>query len=329
MFVGVASLSSRRISAALAAVYCLLLARTVSGQAFIPAPGEGDVTVTYQNARSKGHLDLNGNLMSGESGHDSTQTHSAAWDIDFGLTRRLAVSASLPFVAARYSGLSPHLVDVNGTPSEIDDGTYHPAFQDFNVRLQFNLKARPIAITPFVEGIIPSHQYPSLAHSAVGKDLRGFVMGAAVGGFVDRLLPGLVFQSQMSYAIFQEVVGIRPNHTRIESELGYFITPRVSVRFLESYQYTYHGLDLISFSPPNVLIHGHPEIAFSRQHFLNHDRLQRINYLNLGGGIGVGLNDSLDIFVSGAKTIWGQNVHPLRGFNVGANIHFRTRRGTP
>jgi hypothetical protein len=58
----------------------------------------------------------------------------------------------------------------------------------------------------------------------------------------------------------------------------------------------------------------------------NHDRLQRSNYLNLGGGINFAVNESLEVFAAAANTVWGKSIHPLRGVSVGANMHFRTGR---
>jgi hypothetical protein len=251
--------------------------------------------------------------------------------VEVGLTDRLAVNVSLPFIRSKYGGSTPHLVGGVGPPQEWDDGTYHGTFQDFQVGVRVNVKSRPLAITPFAEVIIPSHHYPSTAHAAVGKDLRALIVGGAVGGFLDTVLPGMFFQAQLSFAVTQEVLDIRPNRSRVDAEVGYFITPRIAVRFLESYQVTHDGLDLISFSTPMTVaqIHGHPEIEVTGVHRRNHDRLQRSNYLNLGGGINFSVNESLDIFAAAAKTVWGESIHPLTGVSVGANVHFRTRRATP
>ena len=47
-------------------VVCVLLfARAASAQAFVPANGEGNVTLAYQNLLADGHLDLNGDRMPG------------------------------------------------------------------------------------------------------------------------------------------------------------------------------------------------------------------------------------------------------------------------
>jgi hypothetical protein len=306
---------------------CFLVAPALaSAQAFLPSPGQGDVTVSYQNLHARGHLDLNGDRMGGGSCCDPIQSHSMMWGLDFGVSRRMAVSVSLPFIASKYGGSTPHLVGGVGAPQQWDDGTYHGAFQDFVLGARVNVKARPVAITPFAEVIIPSHHYASLAHAAVGKDLRALSMGASVGGFLDAVTPGLFFQARVSYMVTQALLDIRPNRTRVDAEVGYFATPRVSVRFIQSSQVTHAGLDLIAFSDPMTVaqVHGHPEIPFPAPAIYrrNHDRLQRSDYLNLGGGVGFAVTDSLDLFAAAANTVWGKNVHPLRGLSVGANFHF-------
>ena len=104
--------------------------------------------------------------------------------------------ASLPAMMVRYEGPLAHPVGINGQPSDLDDGTYHGAFQDFYFGTRFKLlQSARFALTPFVEVIVPSHHYESLAQTAVGRDLRALVVGAAAGGFAEDLLPGLYFQT--------------------------------------------------------------------------------------------------------------------------------------
>src|SRR5687767_6061725 len=108
------------------------------------------------------------------------------------------------------------------------------------------------------------------------------------------------------------------------------MTPRVALRFLQSYQVTHNGLDLIQFGQPmtEAVVHGHPEIEVTAEYRRNHDRIQRSNYVNLGAGINFAVTGSLEVFAAAANTVWGKSIHPLRGVSVGANMHFRTRRAT-
>ena len=315
----------RILSTAALAVTCLVgSARTACAQAFLPPAGEGNVTVSYQNLFARGHLDLNGDRMVGDSCCDPTQGHAIVMEAEFGLSDRLAMSGSLPYIRSRYEGTHPHRVMGTGPVQEWDDGEYHETFQDFRVGVRYNVAQRPFAITPSFDAVIPSHHYPSLAHAAVGKDLRAYVAGVAVAGFLDAFLPRLFFQTQVSYARVQSVIGIHPNRSRVDSELGYFITPRLSVRFLESYLVTHDGIDLESFTPMTTGVFHTTGIPLTSENRRYHDQLQRSNYLTLGGGVGFALNDSLEVFVDAAKMAWGENVHPLRGITVGLNTHFRT-----
>jgi hypothetical protein len=309
----------------------MLDVRHASAQAFLPPAGEGSVAVTYQNLFARGHLDLNGDRMTGPSGSDPTQAHSMILEADIGVTDRMAVSVSMPYIRSKYGGSTPHLVGGSGPIQEWDDGTYHGTFQDFRVGVRFKVIARPLAVSTFVAAIVPSHHYPSTAHAAVGKDLRAIVVGGAAGGFLDAIAPGLFFQTQFSHAVTQEVLDLRPNRTHLDAEVGYFITPRLSLSFVESYQMTHNGLDLIAFNDPMTVahIHGHPEIPITGIYRRNHDRLQRSNFLNLGGGIAYALTDSLQVFAASSQTVWGENVHPMRALNIGMNVHFNVRRVLP
>lgn len=282
-----------------------------SAQAWVPPKGEGTVTLIYQNNLGRGHLGPTGKLASGEPGRDEVRAQAVTWEVDFGLTNRVAFSAAIPFVAARYHGGVPHRIGVHGQPSATDDGTYHGTLQDFRFAGRVNLWSRPLAVTPFAEVIVPSHHYESRGHAVVGQDLRALVLGTNVGGFLDFLVPGTYFQTQLSYSAVQKVVGIRPNRSRVDSEFGYFVTPRLALRFLDSFQTTHDGVEFPYAGLP-------PDVA------RNHDRLSRNNFLILGGGLGFAINESVDLFAVATTMVWGKNVHRRRGIGVGMNWHFRT-----
>jgi hypothetical protein len=311
-----------------AGTFLTVLPASTSAQAFVPSAGEGNATATYQHTYTRGHLTNGGELFTGSEktfaeDPDIVRAHSLLWDFEYGVTDRLAVNVSLPYIAAKYQGTDPHLLGIHGTPSTLDDGTFHGTVQDVHAGIRFNLRARPLAITPLVEVIIPSHHYESLGHSVVGLDLRALVVGVATAGFIDAL-PGTYFQTQVSHAVVEQVLGIRPNRSRLDSEVGYFVTPRFAVRFLESFQMTHDGLDF--YVGPVGRIHSTNAPLPSFDYYLNHDRLERISFLNLGGGILFAPNDSVDLFAAGSTLVWGRNIHPPRGISVGANFHFRTQR---
>jgi hypothetical protein len=298
-------------------------ASSASAQAFIPSPGEGTVSLSYQSVVTDGQHGVSGKQL-GQLALDVTNTHALLWYVEYGLTNRIAVHASLPYMQIRYRGGFPHEIGIKGQPSNLDDGTYHGSVQDFYIGTRFKLlESSRFALTPFVEVIIPSHHYESLGQAAVGRDLRALVVGAAVGGFADDLLPGLHFQTRVSYAYLQQAVDIRPNRTAIDSAVGYFVTPRFAIQFIETFQLTHDGIDWV---PPPEFLAVHDGRPMTLEYFLNHDRLVRANALNFGAGISFNFTDRVGVFGTFTKLAWGENLPPPRSITVGMNWSFQTRQ---
>ncbi|HEY7441453.1 MAG TPA: hypothetical protein VH701_03460 [Vicinamibacterales bacterium] len=307
------------------------LASPASAQAFIPARGEGTISVSYQYIVTRGQHDHFGTwfpnvLQNPALPQEFTDTHALIWYVEYGLSDRVAVHASLPYAQVRYEGPVPHRIGFNGQPSDLDDGTFHGSFQDFYFGTRFKLVESPrLALTPFAEVIIPSHRYEILAKSAVGRDLRALVVGAAVGGFADYLLPGLHFQTRMSYALVQEEVDIRANRTGIDSSVGYFVTPRLAVQFIQTFQFTHDGIDWVE--PPAILA-VHDGTPMTPEHRRNHDRLARSSSLNFGGAVSFQLTEKIGVFATTAKLAWGQNLSAPQSLTVGMNLGFQTGRSS-
>ena len=160
-------------------------------------------------------------------------------------------------------------------------------------------------VTPFVEVVIPSHHYESLGQAAAGRDLRALVVGAAVGGFADDLLPGLHFQTRLSYAFVQNAVDIHPNRTGIDSSIGYFVTPRFAIDFLQTFQYTHDGTD---WNIPPFFIGFRDGRPMTQDYGLNHDRLARSNALTFGVGASFALTEKVGFFGTVSKLAWGENI---------------------
>ena len=246
--------------------------------------------------------------------------------MEYGLTERIAVHASLPLIFGRYEGLNPHTVGRNLQPSDLDNGTYHGGFQDFYVGVRYGLVQSPgLAVSPFVEAIIPSHRYETLAQSAVGRDQRVLLVGSAVGGFLDGVAPGLYYQTRISYGFAQEVVDIRTNRTGIDSAVGYFVNPRFAVQFVQTMQYIHNGMFFVFEPEFDAGISGGGTVT--DQHFIDHDRLLRSRVVTLGGGVTYSLTDSIGLFATATSMAWGRSLpRPVRSFSVGMNWGFKAGR---
>jgi len=303
-----------------------------SGQPYIPRAGEGTVSVAYHSIVTHGQEDTFGTQQFAPGGpREGTDSHILLWYVEYGLSDRFAVHASLPYIQTRYHGCCAHTIGIKGEPSDLDDGSFHGTFQDFYFGTRFKLlESARFALTPFVEVIVPSHQYEALAQSAAGRDLRALVFGAAIGGFAEDLLPGLHFQTRLSYSLVEKAVDIRPNRGAIDSEVGYFVTPRFGIEFLQTFQYTYDGVEWLG--PPNygLALHNRGPLDFENvanwPYGFNHDRLARSNALTLGGGASLALTENVGVFGAVTKLAWGQNLAAPRSLTVGVNLGFKTRR---
>lgn len=308
---------------AVCGAFLLAVASPASAQAYIPARGDGTVSVSYQNIRTHGQLDMDGNqLFKPEGPREGTDGHALLWYVEYGLSERIAVHASLPYIQTKYQGCCAHTIGISGQPSALDDGTYHGTFQDFYFGSRFKLReSARLAVTPFVEVVIPSHHYESLGQSVAGRDLRALVVGTAVGGFADDLLAGLHFQTRLSYAFTQNAVDIHPNRTGIDSSVGYFFTPRFAIDFLETFQHTHDGTDWGPFPPFGIGFRdGRP---LTRDYGLNHDRLARSNALTFGVGASFALTEKVGFFGTMSKLALGENLPAPRVMTVGMNLGFQ------
>lgn len=295
------------------------------GQAWVPAKGAGGLTISYQNLFVRNHLDWEGRRL--PRGH--IRASSISQELEYGLTGKIALNLSLPYITAKYNGGFPHT-----NPGNTDNGDYHGTFQDFRFGVRYNLRMRPLVVTPLVEGIIPSHGYETYAHTQVGLDLREVRVGMNLGRRLDPILPKAYFQTQYSYAVVQSTLGFRPDRSRINSEFGYFLTKRVSSNVFESLQITHSGLRFpIDFPcrPPqqttacNNLTPQAQAAALTLWH--HHDQISQLNFLNLGLGAAFAATESVEFFASALTNVWGENIMSVnRGLTFGVYWNFRTRR---
>jgi hypothetical protein len=283
-------------------------------QAWTPPRGEGYVSLTFGDMFVKDHF-----LSSGERvdlGH--IRTIGLAQAIEYGITDRLGASLSLPVMASKYNGLQPHQFP-------IDNGNYHGGTQDFRIGLRYNVRRRPVMLTPFVTVVIPSRDYTFFAHSAVGTHQPELDLGLAVGGRFERWLPNAYYQAAYSYGIVGVVDGVRPNRSHMSLEGGYFVGRHLVLRALADSQLTQGGFNLPQDFPE--LDHPPPVVD---EHFFHHDQSGNINSLNLGGGIDVALGRRWDVFAALTTSVWGESGHAMRtGLSLGISWSFRTPWARP
>src|SRR5262245_22782915 len=266
---------------------------SLQAQAWLFPKGGGTVTFSYQNIFIRDHVDGTGKKF--DFGHMIENLMSI--DTDYSVTDRLAIRVGIPYVASRYYGSTPHRLSPD-TPPTIDDGKYHPTFQDFSFEARYNLTNRSVVLTPFFRVGIPSHSYEYFGHSAVGKDQREYRVGANVGRRLDPILRQAYVQGRYAFGISQPVLDIAMKRSYTDVQLGYILTRRLTlVGALQSVHS--HTGEVADFSMPFP----------SPEEKLHHDQTAKSTLLDIHGGVAVTLSSSTDFFVSVGRSLRGTSGH--------------------
>ena len=289
---------------------------TTRAQAWVPEKGQASISVYYAHGDQGDHLlseDLiDGGVNYGKKIHSGDmQSHTVIVGLEYGISNRLALSASIPATVSRYDSTNyifpPHILPDGST---IDDGVYRGGFQDFRFEARYMSVVSPLVITPFMAVVIPSHHYITFGHNAIGRDLKELHVGLYLGKLLTFISNNLYTQAGYDFAYVEKIGDISANRSAVDFTLGYFVTPTVTVSTTMSYLKSHGGIDWVT---SDIL-----DIAS----YVNHDRHAAKNYLNLDGSVSVDINDALSFFVSYTSTLWGTNIHELRSLALGSNWSF-------
>jgi hypothetical protein len=286
----------------------LSVPRCMPAQAWVNPRDQGTVSLLYQYGFDRYHAMSQGEAV--DRGHTSLQ--ALMLDVDYSLTDRLAVRLALPFIEGRYSGTQPHLL-VRGQPGtvvELDDGRYHGGLQDFRFDVRYNLSRKKLMVTPFFQASVPSRGYPTLGHAAVGTDQREYRIGVNLGRQLNPWLPKAYVQGGYAFGMVQEVAGVAPKRSYAEFQFGYILSRRLSLQGSTVWTHSHNGIDFINGLFPNNL---------TDEQYPNHDRISRLNLLDVGGSASYGITRKTNLFVGWGRSISGTNTH-LRAIVLTAGV---------
>jgi len=269
--------------------------------------GDLSVTVNYLHMAVTKHFRATGAVV--DLGH--VRANSLALGLDYAITESLAINVGVPYVVTSYHGKFPH--DLS-----IDNGHHHGSFQDYRADPRYNIPFDPVSLTPLLGFTAPSRNYTTFAHSAVGRDLHEQTAGVNIGRRLEPLVPRTYLQLRYAYSFVEKAVGISPNRSNLDADLSYFMTPSLSVRGLWSLQKTYSPLNL-----------GDPRLKDrTGPLWLHHDQILRDDAVNVGAGATYAINDSLDLFATGLRTLHGRNGHKIDlSTNIGVTWTFSVAKG--
>lgn len=272
------------------------------GDLWTPARGHGAVSVAYQHLYIRYHTDSHGNTQL----PGTMRNRSVFLDVDYGLTDRLALTASAAYKSDNYDERIPGSAHDPGTLGDphgehfLDDGRYHAGWQDWNLSLRYRWIDRPLlTVTPYVDYGQPIRDYTVFAHSAVGTGQRRLEAGANVGGRFGAPAQNLVWRLGAAYARMQKEGDRRVDHATFEAELDWLATPSLTLRGVLVMRKTYNGLDF-----PEDYTHSHSDDAF-----FHHDQNIRDDFLNVGLGADYRFDERYAGFLNLGRTLRGDNTH--------------------
>lgn len=280
--------------------FALLTSPALFAQPWTPPAGQGSTWISAQTLRTDAHI-----LNSGTRAHDiEIRANTLTLGVDYGITDRLAVSLSVPYVSSRLKAGTPH-------GSTVDDFRTHETLTDLSFELRYKAVDSGVVFTPTLAVSIPVRDYETLGHNSAGRGLNEYAAGFEVGHNAVAISPYLFVSGRYAYTYVERIVpDITVDRSNADLQLAYFVTPRLSLRAASIWQKTYGGLTF-PISPEDAAEHGH-----------HHDQLSMTNFWRGAGAIGYAVSPSLDVFGSWSTVIEGENTHAFRAWSVGLAWNF-------
>src|SRR6516225_9311778 len=212
----------------------------VQAQAWVLPRGEGAIGFTYQRIDNTGHRRTNGFLVPRGRSLDM----SLYLEAEYSFTNRFAVTASLPYVFAKYTDPKP---PPNPIPFLTQDQCrcWHSGWQDLGISARYNVvggETGKFALTPSVSLGAPTHDYDFRGEAVLGRNLREERIGLDAGRRLDAISSNLLVEGGYSYAFVEKVMGISTNRSNARLESDYFIRRKLLVRGQIFWQRTHGGL---------------------------------------------------------------------------------------
>jgi hypothetical protein len=300
------------------AIALFLTAAHAKAQAWVPPGGEGSISLSYQRIDNTGHRRTNGFLVP----HGTSLDMSLYLEAEYAFTNRLSVTASMPYVFAKYTDPNPPIFPIPYLPVD-QCHCWHSGWQDSGVTARYNLSggaSGAFALTPSISLGAPSHDYNFRGESALGRDLREVRIGVDAGRRLDAILRNLSVQGGYSYAFVEKVMGISTNRSNARVEGDYLITRKLLVRGQVLGQRTHGGLRFGSPTSIDLPFPGEVTPEFLNQH----DRILRDNYWHAGGGLGYSF-PRVDLFATYTAFVSGTDTHAGRALTFTFSVPFWLR----
>ena len=293
------------------------VAASVSSAAYGQVKGDGSLRLEYQYIRTGAFDSSIGDIDIG-----NTDGHTLLLSVDYALTDRWTMMASLPWIKKRHQGALPHnpTLDITEwTPPDlelVDDGSYHSGLQDLYVGARYLARSGPLSIQPFVSYGVPTTNYQVYAHAALGRNVWHLPVGVAISytpPFSDFYVDG-----ELSYVFTEKTLGVDISHYLLNATFGYFVTRNISPKIFFSMKHGSKGLDF----PDDYDV-----TALNDERWYYHDRMIKHNFVNAGVGVDWIISDRYLFSFSAFTMVDPEQVNNVdRAWTAGVTYSFSRER---
>jgi hypothetical protein len=275
------------------------------------AQGHGSVAIGYQTTLTNGSLDYRGANDHSGVGRD----RRIDLDLEYYVADRWSISAGIPFISNRYVGSKPfcptpipaacqglpHLSPPHPESRFLDDGNVHSTWQDWSLGAAYHADFSNYYVTPSITVYIPSHDYVFFSRAAVGSDLQQLELAISVAHQFD--FSNIYYRVGYGYIFVEKTLGINVNNNRFDLELGYFVSPQLTVHVSSLGKFG-GGLQTNELLP---LLNGR-----TNAYWYYHTQIAANEYASIGAGIDYHFLEKYTVSSSLQKLVWGSTVPEFR-----------------
>lgn len=270
--------------------------------ASVDAP-RGAFSLSYQTMRVDGYLPKEGPT----NRNAKVEGQSVLFQLDWRIGDRWTLNIGLPYIERRYVGngrghdprpcapgqTSGCLTVPHPEAEYLDDGANHGTWQDWSLGASYSRTIGSFEVEPFVILSVPSTDYSFFALAAAGQQIVKLEIGADL--LKQLAFSNVYYRVGYSYEFWEHTLGIDPSKNKVRAEIGYFVSPRWTVRALTFGQYGKgrYESDVLSRTDET---------------WYQHDRFLRHTYLHGGVGAAVRVGSAQWISLDAVTMLWGESV---------------------
>lgn len=287
-----------------ALLFLMLAARSrvVQAQAWTPEARTLNVDASYQL----------GYATRTESVNISVIHHYLIPAVEYGITDKLAISASLPLIAVKCPEC-PTLDGGSHAHGAYDDGRYHETPTDLRVSARYRIPVAFLNITPQIGASAPVRRYEWAGNASAGRRLNAAYFGLNIGADLDEHIPRTALHLAYEFALVErftlagaEGKAIDENYSTIAGQVEHRIGG-LHLHAGADYLIHHGGITFAEFSQLTSLER------------LNHDPILREKILMVGGGLAYDISDATTLYASTRIFVAGSNTSNASIFAVGAS----------